>query len=121
MFSACILLTSSAVSETSSVKGGSTLGIMENVPPTSCWVETDCNPGEVCHMSITVTGTPATKFLQMLKYRVQRDKTFSEWGLEIYVSEDGFLNCDATDKTNPFCKIFFDPSKAKIEPALSCE
>jgi hypothetical protein len=61
------------------------------------------------------------KLLQMLKQRVQRDKTFREWGLEIYVSKDGFLNCDATDRTNPFCNIFFNPSEAKIEPALSCE
>jgi len=121
LLGACALFCGSAVSKTSSVKGGSTLGTMENVPPTKCWVETDCRQGEICHMSITVTGAPAMKLLQSLKRQVEPDKTFKEWGLEIYVSKDSFLNCDGTDKTKPFCNIFFNPREAKIEPALSCE
>jgi len=122
VFAWCMCLPcDSAVSKTSSVKGGSILGIMENVPPTKCWVETDCRHGEICHMSIRVTGAPAMKLLQSLKRQVGPDKTFKEWGLEIYVSKDGFLNCDATDKINPFCNIFFNSLEAKIEPALSCE
>jgi hypothetical protein len=72
-------------------------------------------------MSIGVTGAPAAKLLKALKRRVQQDEVFKEWGLEIYLSKDGFLNCNETDKNNPFCYIFFNPSKAKIERALSCE
>jgi hypothetical protein len=116
-----VMLGNAANSKTSSVTGRSSLGIMENVPPTSCWAETDCGPGAICHMSIRVTGVPAMKLLKVLKERVQPDKTFKGWGLEIYVSKDGFLNCDETDKNKPFCTIFFNPSEAKIEQALSCE
>jgi hypothetical protein len=57
------------------------------------------------------------QLLQVLKARVRPDNTFKEWGLEIYVSKDGFLNCDETDKADPFCNVFFNPVEAKVEPA----
>ena len=110
-----------ANSKTSFVNGGSSLGIMENIPPTSCWIETDCRTGAICHMSIRVTGASAMKLLKALKEQVQPDKTFKEWGLKIYVSKDRFLNCDETDKNKPFCTIFFNPAEAKVEEVLSCE
>ena len=36
-----VLLGSPALPKTGSVDGRSSLGIMQNSPPTSCWVETD--------------------------------------------------------------------------------
>jgi hypothetical protein len=103
------------------VEGRAVLGIYENVSPTSCWVETECDPGAVCHIQIRVTGAPAAKLLKVLKERVQPDKQFKELGLKIYVSKDGFLNCDETDKNKPFCFISFNPSAIKIEQAPVCE
>lgn len=73
-------------------------------------------------MSIDVTGAPAARLLRELKRRVQRDEELKELGVgEIYISKDGFLNCDATDKSNPVCYIWFNPSEVKIEPACICE
>jgi hypothetical protein len=115
------MLPQTASLKTSSVDGKSTLGILQNVPPTHCWVETDCDPGKVCHMSISVTGEPARKLLKTLKEQVKPDKEFKEMGLTIYLSKDGLLNCNETDNTKPFCNVFFNPSQLKIEPALSCE
>jgi hypothetical protein len=72
-------------------------------------------------MSINVTGEPASRLLKTLKAEVSPEKEFKEMGLIIYSSKDGLLSCDATDGTKPFCFIFFDATKLKIEPALSCE
>jgi hypothetical protein len=54
-----VMLPQNASLKTRSIDGKSSLGIMQNVPPTSCWVETDCSAGEVCHMLIRVKGAPA--------------------------------------------------------------
>ena len=116
-----VLLGSHALPKTGSVEGRSSLGIMQNSPPSRCWVETDCGPGEVCHLSITITGGPALKLLQVLKARVSQDEAFKEWGLRVYVSKDNLLSCDETDRNKPFCYIWYNPSEAKVEPALSCE
>ena len=107
--------------KTISVKGKSTLGIMQNVPPTHCSIETDCGPGKICHMSISVTGEPARNLLKTLKAEVTPDKGFKEKGLTIYTSKDGLLSCDETDRTKPFCNIFFNATKLEIEPSVSCE
>jgi hypothetical protein len=115
------MLPKTASSNTSSVNGKSILGIMQNVPPNHCWIETDCDPGKVCHMSIMITGAPAKHLLKTLKERVKPDKEFKEMGIKIYTSKDGLLNCDETDNTRPFCNIFFNSQGLKIEPALSCE
>ena len=48
------------------VEGTATLGIDENVPPISCWVEEDCKPGEVCHMSVTIEGPPLRPHAELL-------------------------------------------------------
>jgi hypothetical protein len=108
-------------SKTSSVSGKSSLGIMQNAPPTPCWIETDCDPGKVCHMSISITGAPARELLKTLKKRVKPDKDLKEMGLTVYSSTDGLLQCDETDSSKAFCRIFFNPPQLKIEPALSCE
>jgi len=109
------LLPTTARSKTTSVEGKSTLGIMQNVPPTHCWIETDCGPGKICHMSISVTGEPAKNLLKTLKAEVTPNKEFKEMGLTIYSSKDGLLNCDETDRTKPFCHIFFNATELKIE------
>lgn len=74
-----VLFGSPALPKTSSVEGRSSLGIMQNSPPTRCWVETDCGRGEVCHLSITITGAPALKLLQALKHTHYTRRAGSRW------------------------------------------
>ena len=115
------MLTVPSFAKVSSIKGKSSLGVMENLPPTSCWVETECKRGEICYLSITVTGPPAKKLLQVLKRRLPRDQTLAEWGLDAYVSKDRLLHCDETDRNSPFCTIFFNASETKVDEVKSCE
>ena len=116
-----VMLPRTASLKTSSVNGKSSVGIMKNAPPTSCWVETDCDPGKVCHMSISVTGAPASELLKTLKDRTTPDKDFKKMGLAIYLSKDGLLFCDETESAKPFCRIYFNPQQLKMEPAPICE
>jgi hypothetical protein len=115
-------IASPAASKTSVVKGKSSLSIMQNTPPIVCPTEQDCGPGQVCHLSITVTGAPAMRLLQALKQRgVQRDQNWHEMGLELYFSKDDLLTCDATNKASPSCSISLNPADVKMETAPACE
>jgi hypothetical protein len=116
------MLPQNAFLKTRSVNGKSSLGIMQNAPPTvPCEIETDCDPGKVCHMSISVTGAPARELLKTLKERVSPNENLKQLGVTVYSSKDGLLDCDETDITKPFCRISFNPPQLKIEPAPICE
>jgi hypothetical protein len=100
-------------------KGSSYLSPIEN----ACTQEErrDCNPGDVCHMAIRLTGQPAVKLLQSLKRKVKKHEIFESWGLTIYESNDGLLRCDETKKAAPFCDIWLNTKEVKIEPGAVCE
>src|SRR6516164_3757135 len=112
--SACILLSNFAIARTTSVKGSSELNLIENACPQP--ERRDCKTGTVCHMSIRLKGQPAVQLLHALKQKVQKEDTFKQWGLTIYISKDGLLSCNETEKVAPFCDIWFSPIQAKIEP-----
>ena len=112
---------SAAAAKSLTVDGAVRLGISKNEPPVGCWVESDCPEGEICHMSINITGEPAQQLLDTLKAKVPMDEQFKEWGLSIYISKDGNLMCDGTEDGSPGCTINFNPSEAKLEGPLSCE
>jgi hypothetical protein len=99
------------------VHGKSSLGVVPNVSP----CPTDCAPGKVCHMTLSVTGAPAKELLKTLKeYGVKPDEGLKDIGLTIYFSKDGLLSCE-TDGINPSCAISFNPPQLKIEPLVVCE
>jgi hypothetical protein len=101
------------------VKGSSSVSPIENACPQE--ERRDCNPGDVCHMAIRLTGHPAVKLLQSLKQKVKKHEIFETWGLTIYESKDGLLRCDEAKKAAPFCDIWFSTKEVKIEPGAVCE
>ena len=97
--------------------GRSTLSALPNVEP----CPTDCAPGTVCHMRISITGAPAKELLKTLKeHGVKPDDSLKDIGLTIYYSKDRLLSCE-TDSSNPSCSISFNPPQLKIEPLVVCE
>jgi hypothetical protein len=101
--------------------GGASLSLSRNIGETGCWVEQDCPEGEVCHAAINVDGEAAGQLAALLKARVDKDPTFAEWGLNIYVSRNDGLYCDLTEPDNPSCTINFNPQTAELEGPISCE
>jgi hypothetical protein len=115
---AALLLMISPAMAKDVVHGKSSLGVVPNVEP----CPTDCPPGQVCHMTITVTGAPATELLMTLKdHGVMPDESLKGMGLTIYYSKDGLLSCDTSDGISPSCGISFNPPQLKIEPIPVCE
>ena len=115
------IFSGSVLAKSTIVDGKTRLGILQNVPPTECWIESGCAPGQVCHISIRISGAPAASLLKALKGKVSVSPEFRDMGLTIYVSKDGNLDCDETEPDNVFCDIYYNVSDAKFEPALSCE
>jgi hypothetical protein len=114
---ACLLVISPAMAKDIVQTGKSSLGVVPNVEP----CPTDCAPGKVCHMTLSVTGAPAKELLKTLKeYGVKPDEGLKDLGLTIYFSKDGLLSCE-TDSSNPSWSISFNPPQLKIEPLVVCE
>lgn len=118
---AVCLSAAAARADTQFSEGTSSLALSRNIGETSCWVEQDCPAGEVCHATVQVAGAPAKALADMLKAKVEKDPTFADWGLDIYLSKNDGLYCDLTDPANPLCTFSFNPQTAELEGPLSCE
>ncbi|MCB9993892.1 MAG: hypothetical protein H6873_09580 [Hyphomicrobiaceae bacterium] len=101
--------------------GSSILSLSRNQEPRSCWVEMDCPEGEICHAAVTIRGEAAANLAKILAAKVEKDAEFADWGLEIYVTNDGMLYCDVTEPDDPRCTVNYNPQKAELEGPLSCE
>ncbi|MBU1175469.1 MAG: hypothetical protein KKH72_08700 [Alphaproteobacteria bacterium] len=101
--------------------GEASLGLSRNAGEIGCWVEQDCPEGEVCHATVRIGGEAATRLAELLMMRVEKDPTFADWGLEIYVSANDGLFCDVTEPDRAQCTFSLNAQTAEMEPPLSCE
>jgi hypothetical protein len=110
-----------ALADTLYSEGTSSLSLSRNQGETNCWVETDCPSGEVCHAAVFIEGEPARQLADLLRARVEKDPTFADWGLDIYVSSNDGLYCDLTEPESPRCTFNVNTQTAELEGPLSCE
>ena len=104
-------------------KGGSTVSEFSNIEPvSSCWIETDCQRGDVRHIVTSIEVPTAKALLQSLKARVKMNGDLSDvMGADPYASKDGKLECFQYEDGSQACSISSKGTNAVLVQTPSCE